>query len=202
MRGWRHWALRVTLAATPACGPEPAPPGEQTTGEPGTDTGGPTTAQPTTTEPGSDTDACGPPPAPFACAPDDDGGLIDLICAARDQATCNGLIDPQTNGECRWEQTLVYAHDAVTCEDPQVIGACITFLYSSDGCEASTVCSDDRPGTIHYRTDENCQTQVFHNTRCGERLVGWNRCAWATPASDACPLPNPSSGPPLCNCAC
>lgn len=199
MRRWRCLGLRVVLATLLACGPDEATTTDETAGS----TDAAMTSQPTGTgDASTDTGACDLALPPFACEPDQDGGLVTLICAARDEANCNGTIDAQTGGECRWQPTIVYAHNAVTCEDPKIGGACIAFFYSGDGCAAPTACGDATQGTIYYRTDETCQTQMFRHTRCGENLADWNACAWDTPATDACPLPNPSSGPALCNCAC
>ena len=122
----------------------------------------------------------------------------------RDEAGCAGPID-ESGAECRWVATAAYAHDATTCEAPMIGGACIAVQNIGDGCESLTACGNATEGSVYFRTDAACRTEVFlagTGDFCGYNVLGWNTCAWDDPATGSCALPQPTQGPATCNCAC
>lgn len=151
------------------------------------------------TGPGSD---CAPAPEPTAGEPQDYNAMLTALCAARDEANCNGVIEPKGSDLCQWVTTKSYSPDASTCEEAKSGGACIALRYYGDGCLVSTICGDGTEGDVFYRTDSGCQTEVFAASFCGYSVLGWSRCIWDMPASESSPQPLPTSGPRLCNCEC
>ncbi len=209
-------AFLALLLAT--CGPEP----DDTTGDTASSTGTTTQSTPTTGDSDSSTGTttpttqstpttgdtatsapdCGPAPPLPTCVPDQPADPRTEQCAMRSEADCD--IGPNGNDAlvCRWFATTTYPHDATTCESAKPGGACVAVNYFGDGCESRTTCGDETDGAVHFRTNAACEIEVFSEALCGETVLDWNTCAWATAASDSCPQPHPSAGPELCNCAC
>ena len=203
------WAGMI-VSAPVACGPgDGASDTDDSTSTTGTTTSL-TETSPTTSAASDSTDStgsgsdCAPAPEPTAGAPQDHGAMLIALCAARDEANCNGVIEAMGSDQCQWVTTKTYSEDQddATCEDPTIGGACIALQYYGDGCEVSTICGDGTEGEVFFRTDSLCRTEVIEASFCGYSVLGWGRCVWDAPATESSPQPLPTTGPALCNCAC
>ena len=125
------------------------------------------------------------------------------LCAARQEAECDGPIVAGGDDTCAWLTVARYAGGSNMCEETVTAeGRCVALAYQGDGCQVRPACGQDEHADIHYRPTPDCDVELMVGVPCGYAPIDWRMCQWEATASEGCKLPSPSSGPALCSCAC